>query len=115
VYTAENGRAHGLYTAVYTRRYGPYTTVYITRYTAVYGRVDGLFRPCRWPVHGRVHGPCTRRHVDTYTRPNTCRVHGLYMAVYTSRVLGRVRAMYTAEDVRTDDPYTVMYTGGVYV
>jgi len=36
------------------------------------------------------------------------------MAVYTSRVRGRVRAMYTAEDVRTDGPYTVMYTGGVY-
>ena len=35
------------------------------------------------------------------------------MAVYTSRVRGRVRAMYTAEDVRADDPYTVMYTGGV--
>jgi len=35
------------------------------------------------------------------------------MAVYTFRVRGRVRAMYTAEDVRTDGPYTVMYTGGV--
>jgi len=43
---------------------------------------------CR--VHGRVHGP--------------------YTVVYTSRVRGRVRAMYTAEDVRA---YTVMYTGGV--
>jgi len=30
-----------------------------------------------------------------------------------SRVRGRVRAMYTAEDVRADGPYTVMYTGGV--
>ena len=28
-------------------------------------------------------------------------------------VRGRVRAMYTAEDVRADGPYTVMYTGGV--
>ena len=80
------GRAHGPYTAVYTRRYGPYTAVY----TALV-------------------------HVDTCTRPYTCRVHGLYMAVYTSRVRGRVRAMYTAEDVRTDGPYTVMYTGGVDV
>jgi len=35
------------------------------------------------------------------------------MAVYTSHVLGRVLAMYTAEDVRTDGPYTVIYTGGV--
>jgi len=35
------------------------------------------------------------------------------MAVYTSRVRGRVRAMYTAEYVRTDGPYTVMHTGGV--
>jgi len=35
------------------------------------------------------------------------------MAVYTSRVRGRVRAMYKTEDVRTDGPYTVMYTGGV--
>ena len=101
VYTAEN---------VYTRRY---TAVCMTRYTAVYGRVDGRFRPCIWPVHGRVHGPCTRRHVDTCTRPYTCRVYGQYMAVYTSRVRGRVRAMYMAEDVRTDGPYTVMYTGGV--
>jgi len=35
------------------------------------------------------------------------------MAVYTSRVRGRVRAMYTAKDVRTDGPFTVMNTGGV--
>ena len=35
------------------------------------------------------------------------------MAVYTSHVRGRVRAMYTAEDVPTNGPYTVMYTGGV--
>jgi len=42
-------------------------------------------------------------------------MHGSYMAVYTSRVRGRVRAMYTAEDVRTYGPYTVMYTGGIDV
>ena len=42
-----------------------------------------------------------------------CRVYGQHMAVYTSRVRGRVRAMYMVEDVRTDGPYTVMYTGGV--
>jgi len=117
VYTAENGRAYGPYTAVYTRRYGPYTAVYTTRYTAVYGRVDGRFRPCRWPVHGRVHGPCTHRHIDTCTRPYTCRVHGPVhgpcMVVYTSRVRGRVRAMYTSEDVRTDGPYTDIYMGGI--
>jgi len=35
------------------------------------------------------------------------------MVVYTSRVRGRVRAMYTAEDVHTDGLYTVIYTGGV--
>ena len=90
----------------------PYTAVHTRRYTTVYGRGDGRFRSYRWPVHGRVHGPCTSRHVDTCTRPYTCRVHGHvhgpYMAVYTSRVRGRLCAMYTAEDVRT-----VMYTGGV--
>jgi len=37
----------------------------------------------------------------------------VYTAVYTSRVRGRVRAIYTAEDVRADGPYTVTYTGGV--
>jgi len=56
-------------------------------------------------------------HVDTCTRPYTCRVHGRvhgpYTAVYTFRVRGRVRAMYTAEDVRADGPYTVVYTSGV--
>jgi len=61
-------------------------------------------------VHGRVHGLV---HVDTCTRSYTCRVHGRvhdpYMGVYTVRV----RATYTTEDVRTDGPYTVMYTGGV--
>jgi len=114
VYTAENGRAHGRahgpYTTVYTSRYGPYATVYTTRYTVVYGRVDGRFRPCTWPVHGR-------RHVDSCTRPYTCRVHGRvhgpYTAVYMCCVRGRVRAMYTAEDVRADGPYTFMYTCGV--
>ena len=40
-------------------------------------------------------------------------MHGPYTAVYTSRVRGRVRAMYTAEEIRADGPYTVMYTGGV--
>ena len=59
----------------------------------------------------------TRVHVDSCTRPYKCRVHGRvcgpYMALYMSRVRGRVRAIYTAEDVRTDGPYTVMYTGGV--
>jgi len=55
--------------------------------------------------------PCTRRHV--------------YAAVYVSCVRPvctartrpctrpRVRTMYTAEDVRADGPYTVIYTGGV--
>jgi len=42
-------------------------------------------RPCARPVHGRVHVPFT----------------------------GPCTAMYPAEDVRTDGPYTVMYTGGV--
>ena len=56
--------------------------------------------------------PCTRP-LYTWTRPYTCRVHGQYMAVYTSRIRGRVRAMYTTEGVRTDGPYTVMYTCGV--
>jgi len=88
----------------------------------VHGRIrntlHGRVRPCRRPVHGRVHGPCTRIHVDTCTRPYTCRVHGRvhgpYMAVYTSRVRGRVRASPPpSEDVRTDGPYTDMCTGGV--
>jgi len=95
----------------YMSRYGPYTAVYTTRYTAVYGRVDGRFRPFRWPVHGHVTRPCTRRHVDTCTRPYTCPVHGRVHGPYTAR--GRVRSMYTAEDVRADGPYTVMYTDGV--
>jgi len=110
---AQTTLVHGRLTAEYTGRYtamyiytryveGPktavYTAVYMTRYTAVYGRVDGRFRPCRWPIHG----PCTHRHVDTCTRPYTCRVHRPYMAVYTSRVRGRVRPMYMAKDVRTD-------------
>ena len=101
IYTAENGRIHDPYTAVYTTRY---MAVY-GRETAVFGRVDGRTRPC------------TRRHVDSCTRPYTCRehgrVHGPYTAVYMCCVRGRVRAMYTTEDVRTDGPYTVMYTGGV--
>jgi len=144
------GRAHGPYTAVYTSRYGPYTAVYTTRYTAVYGHVDGRFRPCRWPVHGRLHGPCTHRHVyaavyvsctrpcarpvhgrvhDPCTGPCTRHVHGRRRP-YTGRVHRRVhgwcrramctahtrpclRAMYTAEDVRTRAVYTAVYTGGV--
>jgi len=71
---------------MYTSRYGPYTAVYSTSYTVVYGRVDGRFRPCRWPVHGRVHVPCTRRHVDTCTRPYTFRVHGPCARPVHSRV-----------------------------
>ena len=81
-----------------------------TRYTAVYGRVDGRFRPCRWLVHGRVHGPCTRGHVYAAVYVSCApAVHGVVHVPCT----GRVRAMYTTEDVRTDGPYTVMYTGGV--
>ena len=59
----------------------------------------------------RVHSLCTRVYV--YKGCVHGRVHGPYMAVYMSRLQGNVRAMYTAEDVRTDGPYTVMYTGGV--
>ena len=33
--------------------------------------------------------------------------------MYTFRIRGRVRAMYTADDVRADGLYTVMYMGGV--
>ena len=95
VHTAKNGRAHGPYTAVYAsryERYGPYTAVYTTRYTAVHSRVDGPYTAVYTDLV----------HVDTCTRPYTCRVHGgvhgPYMAVYTSRIRGRVRAMYTAED-----------------
>jgi len=85
VYTAENGPARGPYTAVYTRRYGPYTAVYTTRYTAVYDRVDGRFRPCRWPVHdGLVH-------VDTYTR-----VRGRIRVVCTARTWPCTRPVYGA-------------------
>jgi len=101
VYTAENGRAHGPYTAVYTSRYGPYTAVYTTRYMAVYGRVDGRFRPCRWPVHGRVDVPCTgpcTRHVHgrrrQYRRPVHSHVHGwcrrAVCTANTRRYTGRV-------------------------
>jgi len=73
----------------------------------VFGRVDGRYTAVYTALV----------HVGTCTLPYTCRVHGRvhgpYMAVYTSRVLGGVRAMYTAEDVRTDGPYAVIYTGGV--
>jgi len=62
-------------------------------------------------VHGRETRPCTRRHVDTCTRPYTCPVHGLVHGPYTAS--SRVRSMYTAEDVHADGPYTVMYTNGV--
>jgi len=79
---------------MYTSRYGPYT--------AVYGRVDGRFRPCRWPVHHRVHSPCTLRHVDVYgavyvscTRPCARPVHGRVhvpcMGLCTRHVRGRRR------------------------
>ena len=79
-------------------RYGPYTAVYPTR-TAVYGRVDGFFRSCRWPVH-RVARPSTRRHVYaavyvSCTRPCARPVHGRITAMpYTRPVHGR--AVYTA-------------------
>jgi len=142
VYTAVTRYVHGgghvPYTAVYMFVYTgsvhgqcarPKTAMHrartlpCTRADTARTRPYGRFRPRRWPVHGCVHGPCTRRHVDTCTRPCTCRVHGrvhgpytaVYTAVYTSRVRGRVRATYAAEDVRADGPYTVMYTGGVDV
>ena len=42
-----------------------------------YGRVDGRFRPCRWLVHGRVHGPCTRGHAYAAVYVSCARpVHG---------------------------------------
>ena len=44
-----------------------------------------VYVSCARPVHLRLHVPCT----------------------------GRVRSMYTVEDVRADGPFTVMYTGGV--
>ena len=68
VHTAKNGRAHGPYTAVYAsryERYGPYTAVYTTRYTAVHSRVDGPYTAVYTDLV----------HVDTCTRPYTCRVH----------------------------------------
>ena len=69
----------------------------------MFGRVDGRYTAVYTALV----------HVGTCTLPYTCRVHGRvhgpYMAVYTSRVLGGVRAMYTAEDVRTDGPYTAVY------
>ena len=85
VYTAKNGRAHDRYTAVNTRRYGPHTAVYTTRYSAVYDGVDGRFRQCSGP-YTAVYTALV--HVDTCTGPYTCRVHGLYMAVYTCHVRG---------------------------
>jgi len=94
MYTASvHGRKRPCTWLVLCRVHEPVWPVHGRIHHTLHGRVDGRFRPCIWPVHGRVHGP--------------------YMAVYTSRVWGRVRTMYTAEDVGTDDPYTVMYTGGV--
>ena len=71
--------------------------------------VRGKTRPGTRPVPDRVstvytavHGPCT-----VYT--------AVYTAVFTARVHGRVRTMYTAHDPNTA-VYTVMYPihGRVY-
>jgi len=81
--------------------------------TAFFGRVDG--------PHTAVYTALV--HVDTCTRPYTCRVHGRvygpYMAVYTSRVWGRVRAMYTTkktsvQTARTQSCTRVVETGRVH-
>jgi len=93
VYTASvHGRKRPCTRPVHCGVYEPIWPVHGRIRNTLHGRV----RPCRRPVHGRVHGPCIRIHVDTCTRPYTCRVHGRvhgpYMAVYTSRVRGRVRA-----------------------
>ena len=86
----------------------------MTVYTC--GRNAPCTRTCTRPIHSglhvRLHRPCTCRHVYAGTRRH------VYASAYVSciRPCARpvyVRAMYTAEDVRTDGPYTVMYTGGV--
>jgi len=92
------GRPTGPCTRSQTARCGrvrPVTTVHTARSQPVHGRVDGRFRPCRWPVHGQhvyaaVYVPCTRpcaRPVhgrvhgrkQPCTRPVHCRVHVTYL------------------------------------
>jgi len=57
IYTAEYT---GRYTAVYALCRRPIRRVHGPIHDTLHGRVDGRFRPCRWPVHGRVTRSTTR-------------------------------------------------------
>jgi len=91
-----------VYTAVFHRASSP--SMACTRPVYTYAHIHGRMRAV-YTVHGFVHVHSTR----PCTRP----VHGPVSAVYTSRVQGRVRAMYTTEDGRAHGPYTVVNTAGV--
>jgi len=111
VYTAED-TAHTrpytqtMYTAVCTRTVYRCTRLVHGGYTAVYGpwrvhdhvhgRIQAVYMvvyTCIRPVDDRGHGPCTQ--------PWPCTRHGRVHvhAVYTVRVHGRVRTMYTKQQL----------------
>jgi len=102
--------------AVYTVCTRPWAAVY-RLFTAALGRVQTVYRavhgPCTWSVrvpNTAVYAAGTRQNTAGYaacTRPSTYSIHGravhgpctgraVYTAVFTARVHGRVRTMYTA-------------------
>jgi len=97
VHGCVQNRVQAVYTAIYTAVYGPckdcvhscYTTVYggVTPFTRRAQAVYACTRPCTWPVHGRVDGPCTAVYGPCTLGPCT----GVH--VYTCGH-GRVRAVY---------------------
>ena len=115
---------HSLYTAAH----GGIQTVH-GRVQTVHGRARAMHMVCPCPEHGRVRsryaakhgrvrGPCPTVYVPyIYTAVHgPCTMHtAVYTAVFTARVHGRVRTMYTAHDPNTA-VYTVMYPihGRVY-
>jgi len=101
-----------VYTAVCTARTRPCTRPVYGPYTLhVHGRKRPCrrARPCTRYVDGRkraVYVSCT----PLCARPVHGRVHGRVHVPCT----GRIRSMSTAENVRADGPYTVMYTALVH-
>jgi len=123
LYTARsrprNGRVHE-----YTCTRTVFTAITRPCTVRVHGRKRPCTRPTTWPIHNRVHGPCTRPvhgpctcsctravYTSAYT---ACRVYGTYTTVHTDRhdlymtrtspvhgrlrpPNGRVLAVYTAD------------------
>jgi len=95
VYTASvHGRKRPCTRPVHCRVHEPIRPVHGCIHDTLHGRVDGRFRPCRWPVH-----------VDTCTRPYTCRVHGgvhgPYMTAYGAVYAPRTRPKTSVPTART--------------